>query len=133
MTLNWEATKVDTCSGGNGLSGAVPLSGSRVLNNILIDTTYSLTCVGRGGQVENSVMVRVGTSTATATGATLTVIDITPAKTTSSVTTNTNTGSMISLTDENRRAQIQEILKQILKLIGELQNQLAIMKATGAR
>ncbi len=136
VTLNWNATNVDTCSGGNGLSGAVPLVGSRVMNNLGMNTTYTLTCVGKGGQTEQSVNVRVGTSTgmsssATSTGGTLTITDVTPVKPVVVSTTSANIGATMNA--ETRRALIQDLLKQIMKLIGELQNQLAVMKAAGVQ
>jgi hypothetical protein len=72
VTLTWNALRVESCSASGDWSGTVPLSGVRTQTAITNDSTYTISCNGKGGSVSHSVMVRVGTTTPAAAG-TLTV------------------------------------------------------------
>lgn len=78
VTLNWSASKVDTCTTSGDWSGAVELSGTRTFAKLMTDQGYAMSCVGKGGMIDSTVRVRVGTTTTSTTGGTLVVEDITP-------------------------------------------------------
>lgn len=63
VTLSWNATNVDTCSASGDWSGVLDLSGTRVMSSVSTDAAYSMTCTGKGGPIESTVRVHVGTST----------------------------------------------------------------------
>ncbi|OGZ05876.1 MAG: hypothetical protein A2845_03675 [Candidatus Lloydbacteria bacterium RIFCSPHIGHO2_01_FULL_49_22] len=62
VTLSWSSANVDTCSASGDWSGVLLLSGSRVMSDISTDAAYSMTCTGKGGPIESTVRVHVGTS-----------------------------------------------------------------------
>jgi hypothetical protein len=64
--LAWSAANVDDCVATGGWSGARPLSGSEVIRDLIVDTTFMLECSGSGGTVERTVLVAVGEPSAPA-------------------------------------------------------------------
>lgn len=67
VTLNWTAAKVESCSASGDWSGALDLSGSRVMSNLGADAVYTIVCTGKGGAIDSTVRVRVGTTTVSVT------------------------------------------------------------------
>jgi hypothetical protein len=59
-TLQWSVSDADSCSASGDWSGSKPLSGSEQINNLLADSSYTLTCTGSGGVVSDSIFVSVG-------------------------------------------------------------------------
>ncbi len=78
VTLNWTAAKVDSCTASGDWSGALDLSGSRVMSNLGADQVYAIACTGKGGPIDSTVRVRVGTATPSVTAGvgTLTVTSV---------------------------------------------------------
>ncbi len=74
VTLTWSTEKVDTCTADGNWSGTVSTSGTIVKSNLISDQVYMLSCKGRGGTVDATVRVIVGSPTqgATTTVGTLT-------------------------------------------------------------
>ncbi len=85
VALRWSAQKVSACSASGDWSGALALSGEKVITNIGSDSTYTLSCLGEGGMVHTTVAVKVGalngnaTTTASSTLPVLTVTQLNPA------------------------------------------------------
>lgn len=77
VTLTWTTERVEGCTAGGNWSDVVPTSGTFVKTNLTVDQLYTLTCAGKGGSVDASVRVSVGTGTAPVMGGMLTVSDIT--------------------------------------------------------
>lgn len=48
-TLSWSSTNASTCTSSGAWSGARPVSGSLVVQNLTANATYSLSCSGTGG------------------------------------------------------------------------------------
>jgi len=57
-TLEWESFNADSCTASDGWSGSKTLTGSQEVSPSAT-TTYTLTCEGDGGEVEESVTVGV--------------------------------------------------------------------------
>lgn len=137
VTVNWTGINVTSCVASGSWSGAVATSGTQVFSYLGGDATYNLSCSGQGGSTQSSVRVVVSpkdaTTTPTVSAPGLTVValssqgDILPS--TSEVTQVVKT---VPPTLSTRHAVIQELINQILLLIGELQKQLAVLKAQGA-
>lgn len=78
VTLSWNATKVDNCAASGGWNDAIGVSGTKVVTKLTSDQQFKISCGGKGGTIDGTVSVSVGTTTATvpAPGG-LTVTDIT--------------------------------------------------------
>jgi len=143
VTVNWSGTNVTSCTAGGNWSGPKPIMGTESFSYLASDATYTLTCAGEGGSISGTVRVAVGAQNATTTTATtptnsgLTVVSLpvgtTPpasqVATTQTTTTTTTASASMEDTPEMRRILTQKLIDTILILIGELQKQLAILKA----
>lgn len=58
-TLNWSSSRADTCVASGGWSGIKETAGSFQTNSLTSDTSFTLTCSGRGGSVTKTVAVNV--------------------------------------------------------------------------
>jgi len=58
--LAWSAANVDDCIASGGWSGARSGGGSEVIADLIVDTSFTLTCTGPEGTVERTVTVAVG-------------------------------------------------------------------------
>lgn len=143
VTVNWSGTNVTSCAASGSWSGTKPTSGTESFSYLASDASYTLTCSGTGGPVSGTVRVVVGaqnaTTTAPAATTGLTAVAL-PVGTTSpasevattQTTTTTTASAPMEDTPEMRRVLTQKLIDTILILIGELQKQLAILKASGA-
>lgn len=77
-TLTWSATKVDSCTASGGWTDAIGLSGTKTVTKLTSDQDFKITCTGKGGAIDSSVRIMVGTSTPTVPAGTLTVDTIVP-------------------------------------------------------
>ncbi len=59
VTLTWASTNADSCTAGGAWSGDLPTSGSRTINNVTSDGTYTLSCTGVGGTDSKSLVITV--------------------------------------------------------------------------
>jgi hypothetical protein len=145
VTVNWSGTNVTTCAASGNWSGTKPIMGGESFSLLASDASYTLTCTGQGGSISETVRVVVGAQNATTTITTTTTTGLTavslpvgttpPATqtaTTQTTTTTTAESGTMADTPEMRRVLTQKLIDTILLLIGELQKQLAILKAAGA-
>jgi len=58
-TLSWNASNVDSCLASGDWSGNKASSGSITLNNLVQDSTYTISCTGSGGSTSKSVSVSI--------------------------------------------------------------------------
>src|SRR6202041_834237 len=58
-TLQWSTTGAHSCMASGGWSGAQPTSGTMTTSPLTANTTYTLTCSGRGGSTSQSAEVVV--------------------------------------------------------------------------
>ncbi len=58
-TLSWSSTNATECTASGDWSGSKAASGSEVINSIVNDNTFNLSCSGPGGVVNDSVSVTV--------------------------------------------------------------------------
>ena len=61
-TVNWTSDNSSTCIASDDWSGPKPANGSQVMDNLTVNKTYSLSCSGDGGMVNNQVNVVVTAS-----------------------------------------------------------------------
>jgi hypothetical protein len=145
VTVNWSGTNVTSCAASGNWSGTKPIMGGESFSLLASDASYTLTCTGQGGSISETVRVVVGAQNATTTITTTTTTGLTavslpvgttpPATqtaTTQTTTTTTAESGTMADTPEMRRVLTQKLIDTILLLIGELQKQLAILKAAGA-
>jgi hypothetical protein len=144
VTVNWSGTNVTSCAASGNWSGTKPIMGGESFSLLASDASYALTCTGQGGSISETVRVIVGAQNATTTTMTTEITGLTavslpvgttpPATQTATMQTTTTTtaesGTMAD-TPEMRRVLTQKLIDTILILIGELQKQLAILKAAG--
>jgi hypothetical protein len=57
--LSWDASNSDYCAASGGWSGAVMTSGKKTVGPLTRDTKYVVECSGGGGDIEQTVLVRV--------------------------------------------------------------------------
>lgn len=57
--LTWSSTDANTCTASGGWSGNQQTSGSATINNLTLNTTFTLQCTGAGGSAQRSVTVSV--------------------------------------------------------------------------
>ena len=117
--LNWSSKNVTSCMASGAWNGSVDLSGTRTMVKLGGDSSYTITCTGKGGSVSETVRIIVGddsvaTSTPSLVGTTTETTITLPA--TSTVGT------------DARKEAIQKLIAQIMVLIGELQKQLDILR-----
>jgi hypothetical protein len=58
-TLSWQTSNVDSCIATGDWFGDKPISGSVILDNITLDSTYTLDCTGPEGTTSKSVSITV--------------------------------------------------------------------------
>lgn len=63
VTLTWDSLQTNLCTASGGWSGIVPVSGTRVIENIQQDSVYMLICSGEGGKIEGEIRVLLQTKT----------------------------------------------------------------------
>ena len=61
-TLNWSSANATGCSASGGWSGAQPVNGSFTTGALSVATTFTLTCTGAGGSVNQSVTVGIASA-----------------------------------------------------------------------
>jgi hypothetical protein len=61
-TLNWSSANATSCTASGGWSGSKPTSGNQSVGPLASSTTFSLSCTGGGGSVQQSVTVTVSGS-----------------------------------------------------------------------
>ncbi len=141
VTVNWAGTNVTSCVANGNWNGTKPVSGTETFSFLASDAVYGLTCSGQGGSTSGTVRVMVGvqaTSTAATTSTGLTAVSLPVGKTPppaaqtapAQTTTTTSAAGVVTDTPEMRRVLTQKLIDTILILIGELQKQLAVLKAT---
>ena len=59
VTLEWNSTDVTSCTASGDWSGTRNATGSETINVSTVDSTYSLTCSGAGGEVYDTAKVTV--------------------------------------------------------------------------
>ncbi len=59
VTLSWNSTNANSCVASGGWSGSKSTSGNEIQTNLVVDTTFNLTCSGAGGDASDSVDVTV--------------------------------------------------------------------------
>ena len=64
-TLSWNASNVDNCIASGDWFGNQASSGSIIMNNLVQDSTYTLSCTGSGGSISKSVSVSIRGDSAT--------------------------------------------------------------------
>ncbi len=64
-TLTWGSANVTSCTASGGWNGPMATSGSTSVGPINSTTTYTLTCMGTGGQAAATATVTVGAATVT--------------------------------------------------------------------
>jgi hypothetical protein len=58
-TLTWSSTNANSCTASGDWSGAESMSGSKSLDDLTSDATYTLSCSGAGGSASKTVTVTV--------------------------------------------------------------------------
>jgi len=58
-TLNWSSTDATSCTASGDWSGNKGVSGSEIINSLMIDRQFTLTCSGPGGTVNDTINVTV--------------------------------------------------------------------------
>ena len=58
-TLTWSSTNSDTCSASGGWTGDKTTNGNQVVGPLSVNTTYTLTCSGAGGNAVAMITVNV--------------------------------------------------------------------------
>ena len=58
-TLTWSSTNSDTCSASGGWTGDKTTNGNQVVGPLSVNTTYTLTCSGAGGNAVSMITVNV--------------------------------------------------------------------------
>ena len=134
VLLEWSSKNVTQCTASGSWSGPVSLSGSQVFTKLGSDATYTMACTGKAGNVAASVIVGVdekgaltGTTSSALPKGTLTVTEVTSTPNGNMNAAAANTSS--AMKERSRHDEIQGLIDQILVLIGELQKQLAQLKA----
>ena len=59
VTLNWSSSDADSCTASGNWSGDKNISGSEIINSIIVGSTFILNCTGAGGTDSDSVTVSV--------------------------------------------------------------------------
>jgi hypothetical protein len=59
ITLSWDSTNADYCTASGDWSGNRTVSGALTIDNITVNSTYTLTCSGPGGSSSDSVIISV--------------------------------------------------------------------------
>ena len=60
VTLSWSATDAEQCLASGDWGGGRSVQGTTTMGLLQSDRTYSLTCSGQGGEVQQTVVVSVG-------------------------------------------------------------------------
>lgn len=58
-TLTWKSSNTTSCSASGDWSGTKTLSGNEVQNNLILDKSYTLACIGPGGTASSTAIVTV--------------------------------------------------------------------------
>ena len=58
-TLNWNTTNATSCAASGDWDGSKGTSGSETISSLVINSQFSLTCVGSGGSINDTVNVAV--------------------------------------------------------------------------
>ena len=59
-TLSWSSTHADSCMASGDWSGSKGISGSETVGSLTVDSTFTLSCSGAGGNINRSAAVNVG-------------------------------------------------------------------------
>ncbi len=62
-TIRWNTNNAATCSADGGWSSSSSATGQQLINAIPSTTTYSMTCIGSGGTVTESVIITINQTT----------------------------------------------------------------------
>ena len=117
IELKWSSGNVTSCTATGAWNGTLPLTGSRVITKLATTATYGISCVGKGGEAQQGITVAVAPKEEP-TVASQTVVA--PAK---------EALPPAVMTQAERQAKIDEIVKQILALMAQLQKMIDELKS----
>lgn len=120
--LEWSSKNVTSCVGSGGWNGPINLAGTRTFVKLGSNVAYSITCDGKGGKVSETINIIVGEQGAAESQTLQSKVAVT--ETVISLPTN------IPVVASTREETIKKLIAEIMVLIGELQKQLEILKAT---